>query len=239
MKIQAHQKSTNNISISPKKVAITLALAWSAIVFYCTIGEISKFFFAHYLPLFEAFDLDGEMNVPAIYSGLMLLITSIILFLIWHLEKLQSNGKFWLILFLGFFFMANDEVFQIHEAVTDLTQKFIGHDHLGIFTYTWVAPYAIIAIIFGIYFTKFLLSLPKSTAIKFVIAGCIYVGAAVGLEMVNGNYADTRGIENFTYVSMMIVEEAFEIYGICLFIYSLLLYIQNVHSGLTISIKQD
>lgn len=68
MEAQFSNSSSKTILISPQKVAITFALVWAAIVFFGTISEISKFYFAHYLPLFKAFDLDGEMNMPAIFS---------------------------------------------------------------------------------------------------------------------------------------------------------------------------
>jgi len=227
---------TNSIQISPIKVAATLAIIWSVIVFYGTITQFSHLYLNIYLPATELTYLDSEMNIPAIFSGFMLLLSSIIIGFIWNLEKKSKNGKYWLILSGGFFIMFFEEIFEIHEKITAPIQEMIGHDHLGFFKYSWIIPYAIITLIVGLYFLKFLFSLPKSTTKRIFIAGIWYVAAALGIEGITGISADYFGnTDNFMYLISMTIEEASEMYAISFFIFALLKYIQQVHPGTTVS----
>ncbi len=182
-----------HLQISPIKVASTLAIIWSVIVFYGTLCQVTHLYFNVYLPGTELTYLDSEMNIPAIFSGFMLLLSSMIIGFIWYLEKNLKNGKYWLILSGGFFFMFLEEVFEIHEKITAPIQEMIGHDHLGFFKYSWIIPYAIISLIVGLYFLKFLFSLPKKTTKRFFIAGIWYVVAALGIEGITGISADYFG----------------------------------------------
>ena len=227
-----------HLQISPIKVASTLAIIWSIIVFYGTLCQVTHLYFNVYLPGTELTYLDSEMNIPAIFSGFMLLLSSMIIGFIWYLEKNLKNGKYWLILSGGFFFMFLEEVFEIHEKITAPIQEMIGHDHLGFFKYSWIIPYAIISLAVGLYFIKFLFSLPKKTAKRFLIAGIWYVVAALGIEGITGISADYFGnTDNFAYLISMTVEEASEMYAISFFIFALLKYIQQAHPGTSVSFE--
>ncbi|MDZ4141400.1 MAG: hypothetical protein U1C48_05280 [Methylotenera sp.] len=227
-----------HLQISPIKVASTLAIIWSVIVFYGTLCQVTHLYFNVYLPGTELTYLDSEMNIPAIFSGFMLLLSSMIIGFIWYLEKNLKNGKYWLILSGGFFFMFLEEVFEIHEKITAPIQEMIGHDHLGFFKYSWIIPYAIISLIVGLYFLKFLFSLPKKTTKRFLIAGIWYVVAALGIEGITGISADYFGnTDNFAYLISMTIEEASEMYAISFFIFALLKYIQQAHPGTSVSFE--
>ena len=227
-----------HLQISPIKVASTLAIIWSIIVFYGTLCQVTHLYFNVYLPGTELTYLDSEMNIPAIFSGFMLLLSSMIIGFIWYLEKNLKNGKYWLILSGGFFFMFLEEVFEIHEKITAPIQEMIGHDHLGFFKYSWIIPYAIISLAVGLYFIKFLFSLPKKTAKRFLIAGIWYVVAALGIEGITGISADYFGnTDNFMYLISMTIEEASEMYAISFFIFALLKYIQQAHPGTSVSFE--
>jgi hypothetical protein len=226
------------INIDPIKVSVTLALIWSIIVAYATAGQISKFFFSYHLPATMFFFLDSEMNLPALFSGLMLLLSSLILAFICYVEKPHPNAKYWLVLSLAFLFLSFDEVFSIHENIfSPLTMQLIGKDHLGIgvLTYEWVLPYTIFAGVIGLYFLRFIFSLPNVTKTIFIISGFTYVGAAIGVEGITGAIAGIRGTDNFGYIVTMTIEEAFEMYAICLFIFGLLHYLQKLHHDVTLS----
>jgi hypothetical protein len=90
----------------------------------------------------------------------------------------------------------------------------------------------------GLYFIKFLFSLPKKTAKRFLIAGIWYVVAALGIEGITGISADYFGnTDNFAYLISMTVEEASEMYAISFFIFALLKYIQQAHPGTSVSFE--
>ena len=74
-------------------------------------------------------------------------------------------------------------------------------------------------------YLKFLLHLPRKTRDCFLLAGSIYVGGALGMEMVSGYYADAVGQRNLMYGLRTSVEKIIEMVGVSVFIYALQSYI--------------
>ena len=62
----------------------------------------------------------------------------------------------------------------------------------------------------------------------FIIAGCLYVSGALGMEMVGGNYRDMVGEVDLNYGLITSFEETLEMAGIILFIYGLLDYLRSL-----------
>ena len=69
---------------------------------------------------------------------------------------------------------------------------------------------------------KFIKQLPLQIAILFVVSGLIYVGGAIGFEMMEANIHDTIGKKNLGYSILITIEEVLEMIGITLFIFALL-----------------
>jgi hypothetical protein len=60
-----------------------------------------------------------------------------------------------------------------------------------------------------------------------MIAAALYIGGAVGLELVGGRYAEMHGLKNLTYSMIATAEETLEMAGVIVFIYALLRYIAD------------
>jgi len=58
----------------------------------------------------------------------------------------------------------------------------------------------------------------------FMLAGALYIGGAVGMELIAGPYAERYGMQNFGYSLLAMTEEAIEMTGIALFTYALLAF---------------
>jgi hypothetical protein len=72
------------------------------------------------------------------------------------------------------------------------------------------------------------LHLPRSTKLYFLFAGFLFIGGAFILEFIGSwriSIADEKIIA--TTIVFTTVEESFEMFGINLFIYSLLLYLRD------------
>ena len=67
--------------------------------------------------------------------------------------------------------------------------------------------------------------------ILFLLAGGLYIGGALGMEMIGGYYTDFYGKNNLTYALITCLEEVLEMTGIVVFIHGLLdymrLYLKN------------
>jgi hypothetical protein len=81
--------------------------------------------------------------------------------------------------------------------------------------------------VFGLSYLKFLLHLPAKTRWRFVVAATLYLGGAIGMELIGGRYADLHGMENLAYSMTATVEESLEMAGVIVFIYTLLNYIAD------------
>ena len=54
------------------------------------------------------------------------------------------------------------------------------------------------------------------------LGAVVYVGGALGVEMIGGAYVEEHGIWNFNTILLVNLEEVMEMYGASLFIYFLL-----------------
>lgn len=191
------------------------------------------------LRLFNFYD---EYNFPSYFSTINLFISSGLLYYIAKVEKSKGDSiyhKHWLYLSYIFAFLALDELLMFHEIMIKPVRYFLSNsvemENLGILYHAWVVPYLIFAIAVGLYYFKFVFSLPKRIMLNFIIAGVIFVTGAVGLEMVEGKLAEMAGGENYSnsiyYTLCVALEESMEMFGIILFIRTLLEYIAMLGSG--------
>ena len=97
----------------------------------------------------------------------------------------------------------------------------------GVLYYAWVIPGAIFAIAVFLGFLKFINALPTKTKRLFLTAGAVFVGGALGMELLSGAYAELYADENFVTAILTSIEEFMEMIGIVIFIYALLSYISS------------
>jgi drug/metabolite transporter (DMT)-like permease len=122
----------------------------------------------------------------------------------------------WVVLSLGFLYLSIDETAYIHENFST--------DVAG-----WTVVVAPFVILFLIGYIRFFLHLPRSTKLYFLLAGFLFIGGAFFLEFIGSwrtSIADENNVAQ-TYLVFTTVEESFEMFGINLFIYSLLLYLRD------------
>jgi hypothetical protein len=164
------------------------------------------------------FSLSYEQNVPTWYASALLLACALLLALS-ALGARQARAGYvrhWGLLAVGFLYISLDETVGIHEGVGQFF-------HLGgVFFFGWVIPAGLLVLGLGLTFLRFLAHLPKQTRVEFVVAGAIYVGGAVLLELPLGYWTEREGSDNFVYAAIDWVEESMELVGVNLFLLSLL-----------------
>jgi uncharacterized membrane protein len=138
--------------------------------------------------------------------------------------KDKKQSKYWLILGIIFLLMAYDEASQMHERLNHITRDLLPESSMDFLYFAWVIPYAIVVILIGIYFLRFLKSLPSRTRNLFIAAGAIFVTGALGFEMLTSYY---RGGTDFRIHLVILIEESMEMLGIVFFIYAILDYIKR------------
>jgi len=224
-----------SFSLNPSAVARVLG-AIAFILMLAHLGErFSHLELGYGAPLgpLALFNLSAERNIPAYFSMLLMLFVALLVALIAVLSR--ENGaphlSKWIVLSVGFAYMAFDEA---HERlmvpiryllrVTDPAGAGNGEVVLGAFYFAWLIPAVALVLLLGLYFLRFLLYLPATTRYRFLAAAALYLGGAIGFELIGGAYADAYGYDNWTYTLIATAEEVLEMAGLIAFIWALLKY---------------
>jgi hypothetical protein len=226
------------ISISPRRIAVSLSI-W--VLFFSMAGLVVQFLrysFNYRERWMDLFNLDRELNYPSWYQSFTLLFCGILLAIIASAKKKQGDRYFphWKALSIIFVLFALDESLSFHELliIPDLRKAL----HLGgIFYFIWVIPGTAFVLVTALNYFKFLLYLPSQTRYLFMLAGGFYVGGALGMEMIGGYYADLAGQRNLIYGIIANSEEIFEMVGVVIFIYALLVYIGSYIQDIDVRFK--
>jgi hypothetical protein len=228
------------VYLSAKKAFKFLISAIVCLVFASLYGNLSGYVLPDYptRDIFrQFFNLDGEVNIPAIYSTLTLLFCSVLLAIVAIAKKLTGKKSYlsWLGLSIVFAYLSFDELTSIHERlVGPMREKF---NTTGFLYYPWVIAGAIFVAVFLLVFWRFITNLPTKTRRLFFLAGTIYVLGAIGTEMIGGYYVDNYQSDNIGFILITTVEEILEMLGIAIFIYALLSYITGYMKGINLGIQ--
>ncbi|MBW4493952.1 MAG: hypothetical protein KME26_12870 [Oscillatoria princeps RMCB-10] len=208
---------------------ITKALT-GAVLFFTSAGiavQFAKYRLNYRAEWLKLFNLDRELNYPSWYASFTLAFCSLLLAAIASAKKRDGDRYFrhWKNLSLIFLFLSVDEAMSIHELLISRELRHLLHAG-GIFYYIWVIPATIFVAVVGLSYLKFLIHLPQQIRLLFMVAGGVYVGGALGMEMVSGYWTDFYGKNNLNYALITSAEECLEMAGVAVFIHALLSYMR-------------
>ncbi|SDR18491.1 hypothetical protein [Pseudovibrio sp. Tun.PSC04-5.I4] len=184
--------------------------------------------------------LDDELNLGAWFSSMVMLCIAGLAALIGILERHSSkpqNWPYWMGLAFGFLYMSVDENIGIHEVTIDPLRT--AFDLSGALYFAWVIPGAVLVATLGLVYLRFLARVPRKFAILFVISGSIYLGGAIGFEMLGAGFAGSEGYDALGYKIFYILEETFELVGLTTFLSALLTYFGEIHSYAALTFKKE
>jgi hypothetical protein len=218
---------TTALVVRPKKAARTLATIAAALILISTAGQVIKFATGHdtvfgFVPKFY---VDNDVSVPNYFSSVMLLLSSALLGLIAKFKNRRRDAfaRHWICLAVIFLFLSIDETVGFHESfVGRLRESFHA---TGIFYFAWVIPAIPLVLIFALSYLKFLVQLPGRTRYRIALSGMVYVGGALGMELLGGWYYQLYRGSGIGYAILVTVEETLEMSGLVLFIFALFDYI--------------
>jgi hypothetical protein len=210
--------SRYEVAISPR--ALIRALLIVALGLLACHAALSLY---HYrvaeLPwlLRQLFDVDLENNLPTWFSGFLLLTASGFLWFCARQKRADGDpwSGYWHALAWGFLLMSMDEVAGIHESINSAI------------VITWAIPGGAAALLIGLAFVPFLLHLPRPTAVRFALAGAIYLAGAAGIEIVGNSLVGQRLRDTLQYNLWTLAEEGLEMLGVLLFLHTLLGYMRG------------
>ena len=198
-------------------VSLTLVFA-AASYFFVSITGHGLFGVANLL------EVGAEQSIPTYVSVVNLLLGSALVFLIYLYEKSTGNPakKHWLLLSLLFLYLSVDEACRIHERFATwhdlLVEKTVMAPVLE--THQWLPFGVFFLVVCSIVFLPFLRQLPRVTRRRFLFAGGIFVGGAIGIEylgavMLEAGMVDSR--QDPAYLARRLLEEGMEMYGVVIF----------------------
>lgn len=167
------------------------------------------------------FNLSAEMNLPTWFSICILLLVSVFTLPI-ALDYRRSGEPSlgWWGIFLVFLLLSLNEESDLHGALSGLVKDpaaFGLHNAL----FSWVIPGAVIVLVFGALYLRWIFRLPKRTRWLIIASGTVYVVGALVMEAVGGLVADKTYLTP-GYLVVSTLEESLEMTGTALMIYTLL-----------------
>ena len=171
-------------------------------------------------------NLEFEGNLPTWYSSTLLFGCAALLAVIaWvRLAGRAPYRRHWALLAAIFLYLSIDESAVIHEMINPIPAEAFAPG--GGFPFPWVLPFGALVVAFAVGYLGFLGHLPARFRTRFVAAGAIYVGGALGTELPIGFWYAAHGGDNLAYGLMNVAQESLEILGATIFCSALLAYIQ-------------
>jgi hypothetical protein len=238
-----------SLGVNPAKIAKVLMilvgflLAMNAVGIY--VNLVRKVDSATAKKLFAFFDLNTEANVPTFFNTCLLLFAALLLFVVaWqdsHRPPAAYQAKYWRFLGACFLLLSVDEAVEFHEWVGIMMKIVFAYNFPGIFYYAWIIPYALLLLGVFLFIRNFLFGLPTPVRNRFILAGIMFVGGAIGLEMLEAQHADATGSlttpQTLYFAALYSLEEVLEMSAVILFIHTLLGYLAAAQDQLVLKIK--
>lgn len=170
--------------------------------------------------LVNAFDLGYERSLPTLFIIAQWLCCLALLGLIVRLLRQRGEpARYWVGLFVLFTLLTIDEFLSVHERLSKAMQ--MTWETSGFLYFPWVIPYAILLVILGVLYLRFLLALPARTRRLFIRAFVVFIGGTIGLEILQAPHYEVHGKDALMCLFYITIEETLEMCGLTLFIYAL------------------
>jgi hypothetical protein len=210
-------------------VAASFSAALSLMAFGVTREEVSLVIdqLSKVTKFLLKFDVGGEQTVAAWLSSMLMLLCALILFYLATVKRQLGHAyaRHWLGLSVIFLGLSMDEAVGFHE-MTIMPLREMLHTS-GVFLFAWVVPALLFVAALGSVYLGFLWHLEAAFRLRLLLAGALFVGGAVGFEMLEGALAGFYQQHRLLYEVAMHLEDTLEFAGVLLFLHSLLVYVRN------------
>ena len=175
------------------------------------------------------FDLDAEGNFPTLFSTVLILCAAGLAGLTGHLASVwrEKDRLYWTAIAWILVVMAIDEQTPFHNLATIPVRQALGGVPSAL-RFAWVIPALAVSLLVAVVFLRFFLRLPSRTRFGIALASAIYVGGAVGMEMLAGLYLGWGLVKRDAfYILIFTIEETMEMAGMIVFIHYVLRHIED------------
>ena len=214
-----------NITFTPGSVFRLFLLIIGVLTYLNVLVLIFWFEYDDPFPTFtKYFDVGEERNIPTLYSVIALTVAATLLATnarhSW--EKCDGQHRYWAGLALIFLFLAFDEGTKIHEKTSNVIEQWITPQ--GYLYWLWVIPYGFAVLVLAAVYLRFMIRLSRTTRYYFILAALLFLGGAIGVDMLQGReaYLNIGNDDTILYCVLYSLEEFLEMIGVAVFIYALL-----------------
>ncbi len=223
------------LRLMPRTITRTLASAAVLLVLLSVAGQLYLYLTPRESPwgIVGLFNVDFEMNIPTFFSVLMLLLAALLLGITAILKR-QARAPYvfhWNLLALGIFFIGMDEFTALHEKLSEPLRRLLAWETMGVFHFAWVIPGILLVLVLAVLYYRFVMDLEREMRLRFLLAGFLYLGGAIGLELIGGRYAEAHGSWNLMYSMITTVEESLEMAGLILLVDATLRYLAKEYGA--------
>lgn len=214
-----------------------LFACWAILLAGSFLCMVAKFRFGHHQlgGLTGLLNVDGEQNLPTFFTVVLLLACGGLLAKAAAGCRLRQERRCWALLAAGFVLMAFDEFACLHERFITVVHRWWGDGLPPWLHFGWVLPGMVLVLAVGVCLAQFWMELERPTRRRFLVAAVVYLGGALGAEMVGGAYSAAMGARpgenanDLLYNAITHWEEGAEMAGIILFLLALLHHEQVWH----------
>ena len=226
-------------ALSARRVALVLILGALALTLVSAAAQYSNIASGNRSRLLPLLFVGQDESVPSWYSSVMLFSCAALAAAIARSGGSRRRGGWWAVAGV-FAYLSVDEAISIHEKASRLGRFILNTAGIDSFvSRAWVVPaLAALALLLPL-FLWFLAGLPARTRLLLLAAAAVYVGGAVGMELLTDLLVHDRGgvraltrVENLIRIAVLPhVEELLEMFGIVLFLYALLRHLGGLKTA--------
>jgi hypothetical protein len=231
------------LRVRPSQVGYALALFALALALISLTGQYIVLSLGEQAPRrwMRAFNVDSEWNLPTWYSSVALLLTAGLFAVCAAAARRQSTEyvAYWRALSLIFLLLSLDEFGGFHEGIRSAMFATLLPEAIA---RSWLPFGLALVVIVGLIYLRFLLALPRRTALLFTGAGALYlIVGALGMEAVSWflGYHTVQATRDLTYNLLATGEELAEMLGVALLIYAILDHLARTDPNLRLALGQD
>ena len=183
------------------------------------------------------FDVDNEISIPDWFSQIILFMPVVLGGILAGVSRKRKDGNtiYWVLLSVLFLYLSIDEGAMLHEAfITKFREWTVASGSTGLAEHTWLIPIGLAFCVLLVPFVRFVRRLPARTVRLLCVGVAVYVSGAIIFETIDLTYITS----NFAYHGLAVAfEEALEMVGTSLIIYTLLDYLRQVTDSIKITLS--
>ncbi|PWJ56065.1 hypothetical protein SAMN06264364_10139 [Quadrisphaera granulorum] len=164
-------------------------------------------------------DLDGEANLPATFSAVLLALVGVALLALAGVRRARGErARPVVVLAAVAGYLGLDEATELHESLALVAEHL--HATLGLHNFAWLVPGVLVAAAGGVVVLRLARALPRRLRLRLMGAGAVYLFGALVMEYVTSFFlVDLPGTAELTapqpvsYILLNAVEEGAEMLG--------------------------